>query len=117
MTDRELLQKAAKAYFGERCVFGIVTKAQADAGEFWVNGSIWNPLTDDGDALRLAVKLGLTINPYKRGVFVSRDELEPVIREEWGDDDATITRRAITRAAAAMAGDTPATNGTGEAGK
>lgn len=62
-----------------------------------------NPLERDDLALRLAVKLGLTINPYKRGVFVSRDEDEPVIREEWGDDDASTTRRAITHAAAEIA--------------
>lgn len=41
----------------------------------------WNPLTDDGDALRLAVKLNLDIR-YK--------------------DSYAATRRAIVRAAAAI---------------
>lgn len=102
-TDRELLEAAAKAA-------GIKGQWMAEPPDglsedpyfnFVVaTGYIWNPLTDDGDALRLAVKLGLTINPYKRGIFVSRDEDEPVITEEWADDDYAATRRAIVRAAA-----------------
>jgi hypothetical protein len=89
-TDRELLEAAAKA---EGHAYPWVLPARG--GE-----RPWNPLTDDGDALRLAVKLGLTINPYKRGIFVSRDEDEPVITEEWSDDDYAATRRASVRAAA-----------------
>jgi hypothetical protein len=58
--------------------------------------------TSDADAFRLAVSLGLTINPYKRGVFVSRNEGEAVIREEWQDDHCETTRRAIDRAAASL---------------
>jgi hypothetical protein len=58
----------------------------------------WNPLTDDGDALRLGVTLGLVIDcsrpsagePYKQHA-IWRDEL---------CDTATLTRRAIVRAAA-----------------
>lgn len=96
-TDRELLEAAAKA---EGFEFGWIhdtPRIRAEMG--WTP---WNPLTDDGDALRLAVKLRLTINPYKRGIFVSRDEDEPVITEEWSDDDYAATRRAIVRAAAAI---------------
>ena len=47
MTDRELLEAAAKAA-------GYVHYHPGDG--FY---QTWNPLTDDGDALRLAVKLGL----------------------------------------------------------
>lgn len=94
MTDRELLEAAAKAA-------GIFDLRFDNKGVAYRNVHIeWNPLTDDGDALRLAVKLGLTINPYKRGIFVSRDEDEPVITEEWADDPYAATRRAIVRAAA-----------------
>jgi hypothetical protein len=55
MTDRELLELAAKAA-------GIEIKW--DYGMFFLinNGTPtheWNPLYDDKDALRLAVKLGL----------------------------------------------------------
>ena len=48
-TDRELLELAAKAAGQERSA----------AGDPWSNarGQLWAPLTDDGDALRLAVKL------------------------------------------------------------
>lgn len=52
--DRELLEMAAKAagikgFFGERLTgCGIAENSL---------GPYWNPLTDDGDALRLAVKL------------------------------------------------------------
>ena len=51
MTDREMLEAAARAAGQERSV----------AGDLWSNarGMPWNPLTDDGDALRLAVQLGL----------------------------------------------------------
>lgn len=53
MTDRELLELAAKAaghnYYMDS--FGV---HQIDSGR-------WNPLYDDGDALRLAVKLGVDI--------------------------------------------------------
>ena len=60
----------------------------------------WNPLEDDGDALRLAVKLklhikltciGCTINAPLKGVFLG---------ESCEDDEYTTTRRAIVRAAA-----------------
>lgn len=102
-TDTELLERAAK-------VAGYSETKTDERGWFYVctypgdpkEWELWTPLEDDGAAFRLAVKLGLTINPYKRGVFVSRDESEPVICEEWGDEDGATTRRAIVLAAAAM---------------
>jgi hypothetical protein len=57
MTDRELLEFAAKAsgqYHGEWSDRAGAFRIRY-AGE-WRE---WNPLTDDGDALRLAVKLNL----------------------------------------------------------
>ena len=107
MNDKELLKAAARAA-------GIVFRHDVDdfcTATKWERCGLndaelparyWNPLTDDGDALRLAVKLELTINPYTRGVFVSRDEGEPVILDEWSLDRAKTTRRAIVRAAAAL---------------
>jgi hypothetical protein len=104
MTDRELLELAAKA-----------------AGYHWVDAGgkilvevgmrfvFWNPLTDDGDALRLAVKLGLLIDThdsiylqehssYASGVTVS---FAGIFIEELLDlDPYAATRRAIVRAAA-----------------
>jgi hypothetical protein len=52
MTDRELLELAAKA-------------ADLPWEQWCINGDAsWNPLIDDGDALRLAVKLGMYLNIY-----------------------------------------------------
>jgi hypothetical protein len=91
MTDRELLELAAKAA-------GIDYYTRAQSGGMLTDNGEWNPLTDDGDALRLAVTLGLVIDcsrpsagePYKQHA-IWRDEL---------CDTATLTRRAIVRAAA-----------------
>ena len=107
MTDLELLEKAAKAAgidaeWHDGCGDALAVKPGAGLGF----GRYWNPLADDGDALRLAVKLGLTINPYREGVFVSRYEGEQIIQEEFevqGKPGTTSTRRAIVRAAAALA--------------
>lgn len=59
---------------------------------------LWNPLTDDGDALRLAVKLGLSIE-------ILSTSMEPHTRvngkeEEHRADPYAATRRAIVRSAA-----------------
>jgi hypothetical protein len=64
MTDRELLELAAKAAGIEIAWHKWVIDPKATGGCcFALVGTYtyWNPLTDDGDALRLAVKLGLTI--------------------------------------------------------
>jgi hypothetical protein len=92
MTDREMLELAAKA-----------------AGE-WPSPepfehvlSRWNPLTDDGDALRLAVKLDLQIHPSGDEIWVSNPAAslaEDVVFETYRDDPYAATRRAIVRAAA-----------------
>ena len=102
-TDRELFELAAKAA-------GIdLYWAEDDPECDWVQGSypripnhkvlekwtwkIWNPLTEDGDALRLAVKLNIDAgNP---GMRLSVDWRE-------GEDPYAATRRAIVRAAAAI---------------
>ena len=87
MTDRELLELAAKA-----------------AGlSFWQENS-WNPL-DDGDALRLAVKLNIDVFFHASRVegHVAGGRIPPVRaieREDYGDDPYAATRRAIVRAAA-----------------
>lgn len=91
MTDRELLDLAAKA-----------------AGQDFVNllsHGKWNPLTDDGDALRLAVKLRLDISPLDGGgvdVVQWRCGKERLRVSESIIDQGAATRRAIVRAAAAM---------------
>ncbi len=65
----------------------------------------WSPLTDDGDALRLAVRLDLHVqvdfgeDPAK--VYVYGGWVGKGVEEEEGERDRyAATRRAITRAAA-----------------
>ena len=61
MTDRELLEAAARAAglaLHQRCIGDDLILA----GPFGAAGAAWNPLTDDGDALRLAVKLRMVID-------------------------------------------------------
>lgn len=64
----------------------------------------WNPLTDDGDALRLVVAVKLAVNVWGPGVAVMHSSGHDVatINEPAGDDIAAATRRAIVRAAAAI---------------
>lgn len=62
MNDRELLEMAARA-----AEIQIATWSNCQAGGFQTQESadskFWNPLTDDGDALRLAVTLGIQVLP------------------------------------------------------
>ena len=98
MTDREMLELAAKA---------------AGIAGFWVDvglntGSdaspmIWNPLTDDGDALRLAVKLHMLVDADGEAYTVSTATPKGTgvhAYEKHKQDPYTATRRAIVHAAA-----------------
>ena len=98
MKDRELLENAAKAvgieHYGEY---------NAHAG-LKTTGGWWNPLTDDGDALRLAVKLRITLH-----IDTSITEAQWAIPSVWRggfkleshlDTPYAAPRRAIVRAAA-----------------
>jgi hypothetical protein len=87
--DRELLRLAAKAA-GYNVVF--------DGDGSWIESQYWNPLTSDGDALRLAVKLGY---PHMIGTWMGC-YLE---KGEYEHDPYTATRRAIVRAAAEIGKD------------
>lgn len=115
MTDQELLEKAAKAS-------GIkIDKSEVNGGGRgntgfdmmgnavldWHNHKKWNPLTDDGDALRLAVKLQITLTPgdikcaaqwwVRPGMIILASVVELA-----GGDPFAASRRAIVRAAAAI---------------
>ncbi len=115
--DRELLEKAAKAagialkpmeiksveYPGDDRFIGYMTDPDQ-----WSRG--WfNPLTDDGDALRLAAHLRLTVGDDDQSVrsmafAYAQHLLElPHCYEPSQNDPAAAYRRAIVRAAAAMA--------------
>jgi hypothetical protein len=103
-TDRELLELAAKAA-GLKYAWikgcGINITGPIPAGQSpW-----WNPLADDGDALRLAVAMRayieIRVNAgycVVRAHYCDTDERE-MVRETPGDSVCAL-RRAITRAAA-----------------
>ena len=107
MTDRELLELAAKAAgighpSGDHTI--------ANDGRLWDYKELrwWNPLTDDGDALRLAVKLGLLVSIQHEEllgnvevhIFPEGRPRGKFIAEPLGTDPYAATRRAIVRAAA-----------------
>lgn len=105
-TDRELLELAAKAA-GVDGVFehGFIRVPAPGFGN--AGFTCWNPLEDDGDALRLAVHLtielhldlsvGSIITAFMIGDF-GHNTFEEV--EENEDCPYAATRRAIVRAAA-----------------
>ena len=102
MTDRELLELAAKAAGIE-----IITDNNLKYCNYWIveDGEVtcfWNPLTSDGDALRLAVKLHLhlQIDDTELGEVFAFCEVPSEISELTGSDPYHATRRAIVRAAA-----------------
>lgn len=100
MSDRELLELAAKAvgidWFDEPALL-------AGKGLHMKSGPFWNPLIDDGDALRLAVKLSLLIDTAYNGCTAVGSASLCEILEPHNGDHCAATRRAIVRAAAAMA--------------
>lgn len=89
MNDRELLELAAKAA-GIEEIIGVA---------FWTEFGVFDPLTDDGDALRLAVKLLFEID-FGLGSIAIRHSTGIKIIEAYNDDPYAATRRAIVLAAA-----------------
>ena len=123
MTDRELLELAAKAAgikwlpaTTEKGIelepkFGLWLVIDGEPNEY--QRRRWNPLTDDGDALRLAVKLRLVVLVWAGAETVSAAKTLPdgedpsPISDDWQSANAhacdgieAATRRAIVRAAA-----------------
>jgi hypothetical protein len=102
MTDRELLELAAKAAgatWVDACWPEDLPGLMLDFGR---GTTQWNPLTDDGDALRLAVRLKIDIaftNIHSPQVHAMA-EYEVACIEDRSLDPRAATRRAITRAAA-----------------
>ena len=68
----------------------------------------WNPLDDDGDAFRLAVKLEIAFGPVygvaEVGTTYMAGPFRRHITEEFTRDPLKATRRAIVRAAAHIGG-------------
>jgi hypothetical protein len=105
---RELLEMAAKAA-GVKFFHCMTDWPHQDNCCVWNCadlcdcGAAWNPLTDDGDALRLAVKLGIEVVPNTRrrvSVAVHSSSDLCTTSEDHGSDPDAATRRAIVRAAA-----------------
>lgn len=97
MSDRELLELAAKA----AGYMVSIACCYEDGGLMCLDGEKplrFSPLTDDGDALRLAVKLGMCVT-----IFHNSEPLATMANmylEEFNGDRYAATRRAIVRAAA-----------------
>ena len=113
MTDRELLELAAKAAGVAVHHWSHVDCPDCpDAVPVLTDGInteivVWNPLADDGDALRLAVSQRLKIDhnhPEDQNLWVAvRDRRFVACSIERFDDESqrsAATRRAIVRAAA-----------------
>lgn len=112
MTDRELLELAARAA-GYDFRWGGIDRLGDDVVDcsdlaYIVNGAslvYWDPLNDDGDALRLAVKLHIDFKAFETSVrtWVGDPVAQRVIasiEELCETDPYAATRRAIVRAAA-----------------
>lgn len=110
--DRELLEMAAKAA-------GItILRWGKTAGAFIGDGSAWSPLTDDGDALRLAATTGLTVRPYlnemqafalgyRRTKACEHYKYDPDKPPHDQSGKMAAARRAIVRSAAEIGGSMP----------
>lgn len=123
MTDKELLDLAAKAVGltpaadsdqewvddGQGGVTGQFEWKDAEGGELLYH---WNPLTDDGDALRLAVALHIGIRSNGPNHWQNADETIAIwddhegvprqLRQAHDGDPRAATRTAVVRAAAAI---------------
>lgn len=128
MSDRELLEKAAKAagidtlpavlngggwgvFDKEHPCPHCITLCLSVMHWGWDNEPRrWNPLTDDSDAFRLAVKLHMDINSYPcteevgavqhRHHKVCEGNAHRMFERTFSQDACAATRRAIVRAAA-----------------
>lgn len=111
MTDRDLLELAAKAAGIEIYESTDGTIQNRPVWVFSAGGGMgtmpyeerWNPLVDDAQALRLAVKLEMLVDTsYCSAMPVNKTGQNP---DDWSDgglddDPYAATRRAIVRAAA-----------------
>ena len=104
MTDREMLELAAKAggYARHEYVENSARDGRVVTGHYDSLLEVCiNPLTGDGDALRLAVYLEFEIDITSTGVAVrTRCGLKVLVNKTEEPDLCAATRRAIVRAAA-----------------
>ena len=108
MTDRELLELAAKAAgiegrYASLDEFPDWMTVHDGEGVYYTSSQAWNPLIDDGDALRLLVKLSMGVSVFEHHISATDDkgnETYQRIQIFDGNDPYAATRRAIVRAAA-----------------
>lgn len=108
MTDKELLELAAKASGV------VVARSRLDdpiCNDMLVAESVrnpyqkvgsWNPLIDDGDALRLAVKLNISLEIYPEHVYAVHNETSAAQYRDTGSGGSMeqVVREAIVACAA-----------------
>ena len=108
MSDKELLELAAKAA-GIKALWspdGVLRDCtNGHPAQNIYSAPPWNPLTDDGDALRLAVKLHINIEIWNvddlvRANVYLKDRGHGCFQEYYIPEPYAATRRAIVRAAA-----------------
>ena len=108
MSDKELLELAAKAA-GIKALWspdGVLRDCtNGHPAQNIYSAPPWNPLTDDGDALRLAVKLHINIEIWNVDTLIGANIYlmgrgHGYFQERYTTDPYAATRRAIVRAAA-----------------
>ena len=101
MTDRELLEAAAKA---AKIGGGWEYPATSVNTPFWRDGrgSAWAPLTVDRDAFRLAICLEMVVQVRRNVSRVKLAGVQEGFGQSHNGDPYAATRRAIVRAAAGI---------------
>lgn len=121
MSDRELLELAARAAGYVTVQYHQPARGNGQLSAAWAGPWMevrkpeaplgecrWNPLTNSGDALCLAVKLSIDVmgqcyledgTPCRSVVFPINGDFDGLSEPE-GEDPVAATRRAIVRAAA-----------------
>lgn len=108
MTDKELLENAAKAMgFVEPHSYREKTNSL-----LWLSESgfpsTWSPLTDDGEALRMAVRLQLSLDFFDDTICVAytiNEKIKQLYEPVDTDEPYASARMAIVRAAAEIGKD------------
>lgn len=105
MDDRELLELSAKAAaigggWGDKIEYH---NGAVDLRDVWIlegdDFVPWNPLTDDGDALRLATKLRIGLHWCSTGRVYAYADGDVEEFESTREEPDSSVRRAIVRAA------------------
>lgn len=100
MTDRELLENAAKAagisiLWDSKGAYEVIPGISGSAQS-------WNPLTDDGDEARLEATLQMHVEWYPGVGTVTVGTAEIFCAEPYGNNRQAARKRAGVRAAAAI---------------